>query len=190
MNDFRKLSINGYVTIKNGDRIIVDQGKNAIVRQGMRHFITCMSYDRFYQYTKGQYIYGPSNEVYMRFGKGVSIPTTQLTDDLSSVINLNNTTISNETGVSEASGSNKVFTRYVATWSAGSLNATLTEGEKLGELGLYMKLLNQFGPGGDITGSLNPPVALFSRFNLGTDAFVPDPTKIVIVEWEFRWEFI
>ena len=190
MNDFRKLSINGYVTIKNGDRIIVDQGKNAIVRQGMRHFITCMSYDRFYRYTKGQYIYGPSHDVYMRFGKGVSIPTTQLMDDLSSVINLNSTTISNETGVSEGSGSNKIFTKYVATWGAGSLNATLTEGEKLGELGLYMKLLNQFGPGADINAPFDPPVALFSRFNLGTDAFVPDPTRPVIVEWEFRWEFI
>ena len=189
MNDFRKLSINGYVTIKNGDRIIVDQGKNAIVRQGMRHFITCMSYDRLF-FSGSTIIYGPSNEVYMRFGKGVSIPTTQLTDDLSSVINLNSTTISNETGVSEGSGSNKIFTKYVATWGAGSLNATLTEGEKLGELGLYMKLLNQFGPGGDIAAPVDPPVALFSRFNLGTDAFVPDPTKIVIVEWEFRWEFI
>ena len=59
----------------------------------------------------------------------------------------------------------------------------MIEGEKLGELGLYMKLLDQFGPGGEITGSLNPPVALFSRFNLGTDAFVPDPTRPVIVEW-------
>ena len=190
MNDFRKLSINGYVTIKNGDRIIVDQGKNAIVRQGMRHFITCMSYDRFYRKASGSIIYGPSHDVYMRFGKGVSIPTTQLMDDLSSVINLNSTTISNETGVSEGSGSNKIFTKYVATWGVGLLNATLTEGEKLGELGLYMKLLNQFGPGGDIAANLDPPVALFSRFNLGTDAFVPDPTRPVIVEWEFRWEFI
>lgn len=37
MDDYRKIAINGYVTIKNGNEIIVDRGKNAIVRQGMRN---------------------------------------------------------------------------------------------------------------------------------------------------------
>jgi len=45
MENCRKLSINGYVTIKNGDKVIVQRGKNAIVRAGMRYFLNLMTYN-------------------------------------------------------------------------------------------------------------------------------------------------
>jgi len=196
MSDCRKIAINGYVTIKNGNKIIVDRGKNAIVRQGMRHIVTCMTWVSIYMSCaynpRTCTFYGASHTPQLQFGKS-NAPTTQLMDTLVSNINVNANSIVNAGIVTRAS-SFEVFTQFVAWWNAGVLNAQLLEGEMLGEVGLFLGLFDSFSVGGTISvpkdGSINPAEILFSRFSLGDAAFVPDSSKPVSVEWEFGWEFV
>ncbi len=141
MSDCRKIAINGYVTIKNGNKIIVDRGKNAIVRQGMRHFIAMLTAESYFlggykSSTNPARIWLAANGSYMRFGKDNS-PTTQLMDNLVSSIAVNATALSNFVG-GWNQGDGNVGTKYIATWASGILNAELTGEEKLGEVGLYL----------------------------------------------------
>jgi len=198
MSDCRKIAINGYVTIKNGNKIIVDRGKNAIVRQGMRHIVGCMTYNSLRMYavysTGNAYFYGAANAPYMRFGKGGVASTTQLMDTLVLEIPTNHNTFVNVGAISSKNGGNNIFTKFVASWNAGVLNSQLIGEQQLSELGIFFGLFDKFGAGEymeDISSStVNKPEILFSRFSLGDAAFVPDSSKPVSVEWEFGWEFI
>jgi len=197
MSDCRKIAINGYVTIKNGNKIIVDRGKNAIVRQGMRHIVGCMTYNRLRLYAtgiSGAYFYGAANAPYMRFGKGGLASTTQLMDTLVLEIPTAHNTFVNVGAISSKNGGNNIFTKFVASWNAGVLNSQLIGEQQLSELGIFFGLFDKFGAGEymeDISSStVNKPEILFSRFSLGDAAFVPDSSKPVSVEWEFGWEFI
>ncbi len=198
MSDCRKIAINGYVTIKNGNKIIVDRGKNAIVRQGMRHIVGCMTYNmlRMQQSTisYSAHFYGAANAPYMRFGKGGVASTTQLMDTLVLEIPTNPNTFANVGAISSKNGGNNIFTKFVASWNAGVLNSQLIDEQQLSELGIFFGLFDKFGAGEyieDVNGTtLNKAEILFSRFSLGDAAFVPDSSKPVSVEWEFGWEFI
>jgi len=195
MSDFRKLSINGHVTIKNGDKTIVDRGKNAIVRQGMRHFVACMTYNYIYahRYNSPDGIYrGSMYTPYIRFGKGVNKPTTQLMDDLVSTISVNPSAISNTSGILTAP--NGICTKFTASWPSQAFVSALSGGGMLGELGIYLGLFASFGIGDVLFNcdavTIDSPEILFSRFNLGDSAFVPDHNFPVVVDWEFGWEFV
>lgn len=198
MSDCRKIAINGYVTIKNGNKIIVDRGKNAIVRQGMRHIVGCMTYNmmRLGEAGTGKFarFYGAANAPYMRFGKGGLASTTQLMDTLVLEISTEHNTFANVGAISSKNGGNNIFTKFVASWNAGVLNSQLIDEQQLSELGIFFGLFDKFGAGEyieDIYNSLlNKAEILFSRFSLGDAAFVPDSSKPVSVEWEFGWEFI
>lgn len=199
MSDCRKIAINGYVTIKNGNKIIVDRGKNAIVRQGMRHIVGCMTYNmmRLYAVTSAviAHFYGAANTPYMRFGKGGLASTTQLMDTLVLEIPTEHNTFANVGAISSKNGGNNIFTKFVASWNAGVLNSQLIDEQQLSELGIFFGLFDKFGAGEYIEDigsgkSLNKAEILFSRFSLGDAAFVPDSSKPVSVEWEFGWEFI
>lgn len=198
MSDCRKIAINGYVTIKNGNKIIVDRGKNAIVRQGMRHIVGCMTYNSlrmFAVYSSGNaYFYGAAHAPYIRFGKGGLASTTQLMDALVLEISTGHNTFNNVGAISSKNGGNNIFTKFTASWNAGVLNSELIDEQQLSELGIFFGLFDKFGAGDyieNISGtSLNKAEILFSRFSLGDAAFVPDSSKPVSVEWEFGWEFI
>lgn len=198
MSDCRKIAINGYVTIKNGNKIIVDRGKNAIVRQGMRHIVGCMTYNslRLYaRYSNGHaYFYGAAHAPYIRFGKGGVASTTQLMDTLVLQISTGHNTFNNVGAISSKNGGNNIFTKFTATWNAGVLNSELIDEQQLSELGIFFGLFDKFGAGDYIENvsntSLNKAEILFSRFSLGDAAFVPDSSRPVSVEWEFGWEFI
>lgn len=194
MNDYRKIAINGFVTIKNGDIII--EGKNAITRPGMRWLLSMLSYK--YLLVKRlnndaiTHLYFGSYDPFMKFGKDNS-PTTQLMDALGSEIDLKQHNITNTVGVFN-SNNGQVMTKYVASWQTESLNNQLDEDEKIGEIGLWLNIASSFGIGDTFIPSLNSNYtlshAMFARFSLGDDAFVPNPNAPVIVDWEFRWEFI
>lgn len=206
MDDYRKIAINGYVTIKNGDAVIVEKGRNAIVRAGMRHFLSLMSYSRSYMtytgtsYNNTQWRYWNFGSIspYIRFGKDNS-PTTQLMDGLVSQIAVNQTSLTNSYGASDL-GNGRVMTKWVANWASGVLNAQLGEDQTLGEVGIWLNLEDKFAIGDNITpdlyistkGSVTyvSPSQMFARFSLGDAAFVPDSAKPVLVEWEFGWEFV
>lgn len=203
MSDCRKIAINGYVTIKNGNKIIVDRGKNAIVRQGMRHIVGCMTYNslrvRAAYYNGNAYFYGAAHAPYIRFGKGGLAPTTQLMDALVLQISAGHNTFVNVGAISSRNGGNNIFTKFTASWHAGVLNSELIDEQQLSELGIFFGLFDKFGAGDDIENifagqgsntSLNKAEILFSRFSLGDAAFVPDSSKPVLVDWEFGWEFI
>lgn len=199
MSDCRKIAINGYVTIKNGNKIIVDRGKNAIVRQGMRHIVGCMTYNMLRLQARSGYnptlFYGAANAPYMRFGKGGVASTTQLMDTLVLEISTGHNTFANVGAISSKNGGNNIFTKFVASWNAGVLNSQLIDEQQLSELGIFFGLFDKFGAGEYIENisysqSLNKAEILFSRFSLGDAAFVPDSSKPVSVEWEFGWEFI
>ena len=198
MSDCRKIAINGYVTIKNGNKIIVDRGKNAIVRQGMRHIVGCMTYNMLRVTSYGNdprgNFYGAANAPYMRFGKGELASTTQLMDTLVLEIPTEHNTFVNVGAISSKNGGNNIFTKFVASWNAGVLNSQLIDEQQLSELGIFFGLFDKFGAGEymeDIRSStVNKAEILFSRFSLGDAAFVPDSSKPVSVEWEFGWEFI
>lgn len=204
MDDYRKLSINGYVTIKNGDRIIVQQGRNAIVRAGMRYLFNLMTYNYVHfrntsdSVTRNRTWYFGSNEPNMYFGKDNSA-TTQLTDTLVSQIATKASSITNTSGTYTLPNGN-VMTKYVGVWNTGVLNESLLESETLGEVGLWLNMENKWGLGDALFSNLysgsdgnvayTSPSQMFARFSLGDKNFVPNPTSPVIVEWEFRWEFI
>ena len=199
MSDCRKIAINGYVTIKNGNKIIVDRGKNAIVRQGMRHIVGCMTYNCLYVRTGksepfAAHFYGAANAPYMRFGKGGLASTTQLMDTLVLEIPTGHNTFANVGAISSKNGGNNIFTKFTASWNAGVLNSQLIDEQQLSELGIFFGLFDKFGAGEYIeyisNTTLNKAEILFSRFSLGDAAFVPDSSKPVSVEWEFGWEFI
>ncbi len=198
MSDCRKIAINGYVTIKNGNKIIVDRGKNAIVRQGMRHIVGCMTYNMLCvqqtSYSSPTHFYGAANAPYMRFGKGGLASTTQLMDTLVLEIPTGHNTFANVGAISSKNGGNNIFTKFVASWNAGVLNSQLIDEQQLSELGIFFGLFDKFGAGDYIeyvsNTTLNKAEILFSRFSLGDAAFVPDSSKPVLVEWEFGWEFI
>jgi len=196
MSDCRKIAINGYVTIKNGNKIIVDRGKNAIVRQGMRHIVGCMTYNMLRLITSGfgAFFYGAANAPYMRFGKGGVASTTQLMDTLVLEIPTEHNTFANVGAISSKNGGNNIFTKFVASWNAGVLNSQLIDEQQLSELGIFFGLFDKFGAGEYIeyvsNSTVNKAEILFSRFSLGDAAFVPDSSKPVSVEWEFGWEFI
>lgn len=197
MSDCRKIAINGYVTIKNGNKIIVDRGKNAIVRQGMRHIVGCMTYNmlRVSVPSSGYArFYGAANAPYMRFGKGGLASTTQLMDTLVLEIPTGHNTFDNVGAISSKNGGNNIFTKFVASWNAGVLNSQLIDEQQLSELGIFFGLFDKFGAGEYIenisNSTVNKAEILFSRFSLGDAAFVPDSSKPVSVEWEFGWEFI
>ena len=197
MSDCRKIAINGYVTIKNGNKIIVDRGKNAIVRQGMRHIVGCMTYNmlRVEAGSSGAvHFYGAANAPYMRFGKGGLASTTQLMDTLVLEIPTEHNTFANVGAISSKNGGNNIFTKFTASWNAGVLNSQLIDEQQLSELGIFFGLFDKFGEGEYIENiyntTLNKAEILFSRFSLGDAAFVPDSSKPVSVEWEFGWEFI
>ena len=197
MSDCRKIAINGYVTIKNGNKIIVDRGKNAIVRQGMRHIVGCMTYNMIrLQANTGVYahFYGAANAPYMRFGKGGVASTTQLMDTLVLEIPTDHNTFANVGAISSKNGGNNIFTKFTASWNAGVLNSQLIDEQQLSELGIFFGLFDKFGAGEYIENiyrsSLDKAEILFSRFSLGDAAFVPDSSRPVSVEWEFGWEFI
>ena len=194
MSDCRKIAINGYVTIKNGDIII--EGKNAITRPGMRWLLSMLSYKYFLvKRLSGEgitYLYFGSYDPFMKFGKDNSF-TTQLMDELESEINLKQHNITNTVGAFNVNNG-QVMTKYNASWQSGSLNNELGEDEKLGEIGLWLNIASSFGIGDTFIPSFNSNYtlshAMFARFSLGDDAFVPNPNAPVIVDWEFRWEFI
>lgn len=197
MSDCRKIAINGYVTIKNGNKIIVDRGKNAIVRQGMRHIVGCMTYKIMrVRSTINAYahFYGAANAPYMRFGKGGLASTTQLMDTLVLEIPTEHNTFANVGAISSKNGGNNIFTKFTASWNAGVLNSQLIDEQQLSELGIFFGLFDKFGADEYIENIQNTTVnkaeILFSRFSLGDAAFVPDSSKPVSVEWEFGWEFI
>ena len=196
MSDCRKIAINGYVTIKNGNKIIVNRGKNAIVRQGMRHIVGCMTYNMLYVRAGSNYglFYGAANTPYMRFGKGEVASTTQLMDTLVLEISTNPNAFANVGAISSKNGGNNIFTKFTASWNAGVLNSQLIDEQQLSELGIFFGLFDKFGAGDYIENvngtTLNKAEILFSRFSLGDAAFVPDSSKPVLVEWEFGWEFI
>lgn len=200
MDDYRKIAINGYVTIRNGDKIIVDSGRNAIVRQGMRHFISLMSHNKATLQSTGgtrtfTWRFGSFAPV-MRFGTDNGA-TTQLMDTLVSELDLNTTNISNSQGAHTADNGN-VLTKYVASFAAGTLNAELTSSETLGEVGIFLQLDNKFEVGDNITPTLVTnqhtsyqfPTLMFARYSLGNKSFIPDENEPVTVDWEFRWKFI
>lgn len=196
--DGRKIGLVGKVTIMNGDRVICVKKHNAITRNGMRHIQGCIAnYGVQIGFTGGNtsasgYAYMASYDAYARFGKG-NAATTKLTDALVSLISVAPATFGNSIGTN-FSMTTYVFTKYAMQWAAGAFVSSLAEGESLGEIGLYLRCFDDqtagrlYGAQGTTAYTFN--AYLFARLGLEDDAFVPDPTLPVVVEWELGIGFI
>lgn len=194
MDDYRRIGIMGKVTVKNGDKVIIVEEPNAIVRQGLRHVASTLMSSGVYLNAKDvRMIYFGSYAANILFGKNVAA-TVFTTDALVTQI-ASNPSSGVQNSTEQAGTGNYRYTKYTANWNSGVLNGFLTGAEKLSEIGLFLNLFDNLTAGWSL--NLSSPAShytytnvLFSRISLGENAFVPDLYTPVLVEWEIGVDFV
>jgi hypothetical protein len=188
----RKLQIQGIVTITNGNKIIVEKLNNKFVRNGLRHLASYLLCAYVGHMGWGGWTAWGSYSPNILFGKN-NTPTLFTHDDLLSTISLSPIGIGG-TGIIASSDGSYVKHTFTATWSAGTLNTFLSGSESIGEVGLFLNSFTNLSPGWSYVSKQNVnytyPSALFCRIGLEDDAFVPDTSNPVGIEWEIGVSFV
>jgi hypothetical protein len=192
------IELNGYVTVKNGDQIIVENYENALVRQGINWLLMMFRYNFFRLWCQSgyQYFYFGSNGISVLFGKS-AVPTVATMDDLVVKVSCPPTGITCPAGVVTIATDQQVKVSFQAVWGAGVLNSYLQGADSLGEVGFYLGMDVFHGVGENLSPNNDShygttytcPSRMFSRVSLGSNAFVPSVSSPVTVEWTFVWRF-
>jgi hypothetical protein len=185
----KKIAVKGYVTIKQGDKVLAKYIGNHFVDAGLKGLIstilhawvrvvgaTVMAWRVWYD---GWNIY---------IGSDVVTPTNLLHTGLQNPIGDAPGTAPNTRSASMKEGTADGIwsVTYVATWYAGTVSGTL------GETALYMKAPDKATFGWTLSSNYDPPVVMISRLSsadLNFSSFVIDEGLPLTVEWTVQLAF-
>jgi len=182
------IKIRGFVTIKQGEKVVIKKTINHFVDAGLKGLISTIiakNMSTTQSKTALWYLWQYGWQVYL--GQDTTTPTTtgmtSLQDQIGGAPNGRNITVKN----GAADGIYHV--KYIATWNAGTLPAAT-----LGEAGLYLrapdKTTFQWILAGTVT--YNPSLVMVSRLSeADTDfsSFVIDDTEPLVAEWTVEMSF-
>jgi hypothetical protein len=177
----RKINITGKVTVKQGDTIIFESKPNKILVAGYKYFVAL-----FLAVTPSSTTYFGSQKGFtIKFGTGTA-DTTSATTALTTIVAVEPVI---KTGSGITGSGSRYETHFIATWVANALNA-ISGTTPLAEIGLYFGLNSTYPTATWTTTGVTFTQQLFSRILLGTDAFVPDTSKPVTVDWCIGVDFV
>jgi hypothetical protein len=184
-----RIAIKGYVTIRQGDKVLVKCARNHFVDAGLKGIISTLIHAWVY----GTSFVGTWNAWYnswnIYIGSDVDTPTNPGHTGLVAPIGAAPGTAPNSNSASLKSGAADGIwsVTYVATWNAGTVSGTL------GEAALYMKAPDKTGFGWTIsTTNYNPSVVMVSRLSstdLDLSSFIIDEGVPLTVEWTVQFAF-
>ena len=179
-NDPHTFRIQGKVTIKQGDEIIVECKDNHMVNQGMKGLVSLLGCSAFTHTAGSQYIYTCSDGNTVYLGNDTTTATTAGLSDL--VTKLSTVTPVLVTGTEAVAGSTTYwFIRRVAHFAPAAYVGTI------GEIGLYMRMPTTMTSKWVQSGAATFPLVLVARFSVGDGDFTsfsfPQNTTLT-VEWE------
>ena len=179
----RSIVVEGYVVIKNGDKII--KAKNHFVDAGLRGILSTIIFAYVYpNYTWNLW----AHDWHIYLGSDTSTTTTATMTELQSPIGTAPGTPPDTKSIDVKDGSSDGVWEaiFIATWYAGSVPATT-----LGELALYMR-----APANTtfrwVTGNYSPDEVMVSRLSSADgdfSSFIIDDTKPLTVEWHVKFSF-
>ena len=172
----RRVMMYGKVIVKQDDEILFEC-KNDILTNGYRWLCSMWLCESIGSVNIGSKLFT------IRAGTG-NTPNNHSTTTLETPITIAPSTAFG-TGVVRIG--TRCETKFMASWPSGILNTQLGELEKIEELGLYFGMCNnQTARWTNATWGQD----VFSRVVLEDNAFVPDPTRPVIVEWIIGVDFV
>jgi hypothetical protein len=182
-----RIAVRGYVTIRQGDRILAERVRNHFVNAGLKGLISTLIFS--FVYGSGSTWGNWYNDWNVYIGSDVSTDTNTEHTALESPIGAAPGTAPNSKSASLKNGAADGIwaATYLATWNAGTVSGTL------GELALYMAAPDKDVFGWIIgTSSYYPAAVMVSRLSSkDTDfsSFIIDDTKPLTVEWTVQLAF-
>jgi len=177
----RSIVIEGYVIIKNGDKII--KAKNHFVDAGLKGLLSTIILMHTYN---DCFFWSDSWHIYL--GSDTSTATVATMTELQSPIGTAPGTPPDTKSIDVKDGSSDGVWEaiYIATWNAGTLPATT-----LGEMALYMKaptkITFQWTCGNPEFSEVM--VSRLSSADGDFSSFIIDDTKPLTVEWHVKFSF-
>ncbi len=189
----KTIKIRGFVTIKQGEKVLVKKAINHFVDAGLKGLISTIISGRVKTGAYGTWMlwYGGWK---MYLGQNTDIPTVHSHTGLQTPIggapgtapDSQNVTVKDGGAGGDADGVYHV--KFIATWNSGTLPAVT-----LGEAALYLKAPNKTTfKWEQVGGTYNPAVVMVSRLSSAdTDfgSFVIDDTEPLVAEWTVEISF-
>lgn len=186
--NLEEVKIEGRVTIRQGDKILVNNTRNHFVDAGLKSIISIIISGNMYSNTGGKYNL-PSNSWNIYLGSNTTTPTVTTMTELMAPIGAAPGTPPNSksiTSIHDGTPNGDWYAIWQATWNPGTVSGTV------GEAALYMKNSDkntfQWGTGY----SYDPPVTMTSRVSSADgdfSSFIINTALPLTVDWKIRWYF-
>lgn len=185
------INIRGFVTIKQGEKVIVKKAQNHFVDTGLKGLLSTIISSELYN-NASWYLWQNGWQMYL--GQDTAIVTTHGMTEVQTPIGAapgtppdsKNITVKDGGAGGDADG--VYHAKYIATWNAGSLPAVT-----LGEAGLYLKAPDKTTYSWSVSGeSYNPTLVMVSRLSaadIDFGSFVIDDTEPLVAEWTVEISF-
>jgi len=187
----KRIRLYGLVTIRQGDKVLVDKAFNHWVDAGLRGLMSALVGDHIVltaDATNIIYFWNQDWSIYL--GSDTETPTTPgMTSLVSPIGTAPGTPPDTKSGtVHDGSADGDWYATYIATWNAGTVSGTV------GELALYLRPFTSTSFGWVLSRSSTyyVPLAMVSRLSsadLDFSSFVINETVPLTVEWEVHFTF-
>lgn len=186
-----RIAIKGYVTIRQGDKVLAKCVRNHFVDAGLKGIISTLIFANMYRTSSSPYTlwYNWYTDWNIYIGSDVVTPTNTGHTALTNPIGAAPGTAPNSKSASLKDGAADGIwnATYVATWNAGAVSGTL------GEMALYMKAPDKTTFGWNLSAvTYSPPVVMISRLSsadLNFSSFIIDEGVPLTVEWTVQLAF-
>jgi len=187
--NLEEVKIEGRVTIRQGDEILVNNARNHFVDVGLKSIISIIIFSNIYSAYNVKY-YLPSNSWNIYLGSDTTTRTVTTMTELMAPIGTAPGTPPNSksiTSIHDGTPNGDWYAIWQATWNPGTVSGTV------GEAALYMKNSDKNTFQWGVTGSsYNPSVTMTSRVSSADgdfSSFIINTALPLTVDWKIRWYF-
>jgi len=186
--NLEEVKIEGRVTIRQGDEILVNNARNHFVDAGLKSIISIIMFNKIYNNSSVKY-YLPSNSWNIYLGSNTTTPTVTTMTELMAPIGAAPGTPPNSksiTSIHDGTPDGDWYAIWQATWNPGTVSGTV------GEAALYMKNSDKSTFQWEPTYSYDPPVTMTSRVSSADgdfSSFIINTALPLTVDWKIRWYF-